>query len=73
MKIALVDVEDAHQRVLALQDMGITPFAQPYRDHGGGEPPENQHRSTRWINNKAAFNSCAWEDNCGTRRKENGR
>ena len=26
------DVEEAHRRVLALREMGVEPFAQPYRD-----------------------------------------
>lgn len=60
--VLVQDVADAHQRVLALRDMGITPFAQPYRDFDGGEPSEEQRKFARWVNIKAAFNSCRWED-----------
>ena len=55
-------VEDAHRRVLALRDMGITPFAQPYWDYDGGEPTAEQKAFARWVNKKSAFMSCAWED-----------
>jgi len=69
--VLVQNVDDAHRRVQALRDMGITPFAQPYRDYDGGEPPEDQRRFARWVNNKAAFNACTWEDYCG--RRANGR
>jgi len=36
--VLVQDVEDAHRRVLALEKMGVLPFAQPYRDFDGGEP-----------------------------------
>ncbi len=71
--VLVQDVEDAHRRVLALRDMGITPFAQPYRDYDGREPPEDQRRFARWVNNKAAFNACTWENYRKNRRKGNGR
>ena len=56
------DVEDAHRRVLALRDMGVTPFAQSYRDYDGGEPTDEQQRFARWVNQKVLFKSCNWED-----------
>ena len=56
------DVEDAHHRVMALRDMGVTPFAQPYRDYDGGEPTDEQQKFARWVNQKVLFKSCAWED-----------
>lgn len=56
------DVEEAHRRVLALRDMGITSFAQPYRDYNGGEPSREQKAFARWVNMKAAFKSCKWEE-----------
>ena len=55
------DVEDAHRRVLALRDMGVTPFAQPYRDYDGGEPTDEQRNFARWVNQKVLFKSCGWE------------
>lgn len=56
------DVEEAHRRVLALCDIGITPFAQPYRDYDGGEPTLEQKAFAQWVNKKSVFKSCKWED-----------
>lgn len=56
------DVDEAHERVLALKEMGITPFAQPYRDFNGGEPTQLQKDFARWVNNKAVFNTCTWSE-----------
>lgn len=56
------DVEDAERRALALDKMGVTPFAQPYRDYDGGEPTQKQKAFARWVNNKAVFRSCKWAD-----------
>ena len=58
----VTDVDEAHRRVLALDAMGVLPFAQPYRDFDGGEPTAEQRRFARWVNMRAAFKSCAWED-----------
>ena len=46
------DVEEAHRRVQALWEMGVEPFAQPYRDYDGGEPTDEQRRFARWVNQK---------------------
>ncbi len=62
------DVADAHRRVLALRDMGVLPFAQPYRDFEGGEPAEEQKAFARWVNHRAVFRSCSWEDYRDSRR-----
>lgn len=56
------DVEEAHSRVLALREMGVLPFAQPYWDYDGGEPTVEQRAFARWVNNRAAFKSCSWEE-----------
>ena len=56
------DVEEAHRRVLALRDMGVEPFAQPYRDYNGGEPTEEQNAFARWVNRKSLFKICTWEE-----------
>ena len=56
------DVEEAHHRVLALREMGVEPFAQPYRDYDGGEPPAEQMAFARWVNRKSLFKSCSWEE-----------
>lgn len=56
------DVEDAHQRVMTLREMGIEPFAQPYWDYDGGEPNLEQKAFARWVNHRAILHSCTWED-----------
>ena len=72
--VLVQDVADAHQRVLALEEMGITAFAQPYRDYNGGEPPNEQKAFARWVNIRSVHNSCTWENyNDARRRTRNGR
>ncbi len=66
--VLVKDVADAHQRVLALRNMGILPFAQPYRDFEKGEPTEEQKAFARWVNRRPVFQSCAWEDYRKSRR-----
>ena len=56
------DVEDAHQRVMTLREMGIEPFAQPYWDYDGGEPNLEQKAFAQWVNHRAILHSCTWED-----------
>lgn len=60
--VLVQDVQEAHWIVERLNFNGITPFAQPYRDYGGGEPTDEQKLFARWVNNKAVFNSCTWEE-----------
>ena len=72
--VLVQDVPDAPRRVLALEKMGITPFAQPYRDYDGGEPPNEQKAFARWVNIRSVHNSCTWENYNDTRRRtRNGR
>lgn len=72
--VLVEDVEDAHQRVLALERMGVLPFAQPYRDFDSGEPTEEQKAFARWVNIRSVHNSCTWEEYDDTgRRGQNGR
>ena len=56
------DVAEARRIVTALRDMGVEPFAQPYRDYNGGEPAAEQQAFARWVNQKAVFKSCSWEE-----------
>ena len=56
------DVEEAHRRVLALREMGVEPFAQPYRDYDGGKPTEEQRLFANWVNKKSTFKACTWEE-----------
>jgi hypothetical protein len=60
--VLVQDIKTAHKICVTLDDWGITPFAQPYRDFDGGEPTEEQKDFARWVNNKAVFHSCAWQD-----------
>ena len=63
--VLVQDVEESHKRILALRDMGVEPFAQPYRDYDGGEPTAEQKRLARWVNMRAAFQSCSFEEFTG--------
>lgn len=60
--VLVQDVGAAERRAIALRKMGVTPFAQPYRDFDGGEPTREQKAFARWCNNKAIFKSCTWKD-----------
>ncbi len=60
--VLVEDVDDAHRRVLALEKLGILPFAQPYRDFDGGEPTDEQKAFARWVNIRPVHKSCTWEE-----------
>ena len=68
--VLVEDVEDAHRRVLALERMGVLPFAQPYRDYNGGEPTNEQKAFARWVNALPVHKSCTWETYYNSRRKK---
>ena len=54
--VLVQDVESAERRVIALRKVGADPFAQPYRDlTTNTEPPLEQRRFARWVNDKAIF------------------
>lgn len=44
------DVADAHERVKFLLDLGVDPFAQPYRDWQGTPPTQKQRDFANWVN-----------------------
>ena len=56
------DIDESHERILAMKDMGLDVFAQPYRDFDGGEPSLAQKRLANWCNKKSVFKSCTWEE-----------
>lgn len=56
------DVQEAHDRIVALENMNVNAFAQPYRDFNGGEPTQEQKDLARWCNMKATFKSCKFEE-----------
>lgn len=60
--VLVQDIQQAHEIVTTLEKWGITPFAQPYRDYDGGEPPEIQKHFARWVNCKQLFKSCTWDE-----------
>lgn len=59
------DIDSALKRVLALRDMGVDPFAQPYRDYENHEPAAELKRFARWVNHKAIFKTVKWEEYTG--------
>lgn len=73
--VLVQDVAQAHEIVTTLDKWGITPFAQPYRDYDGSEPPNIQKDFARWVNHKATFKSCSWEEykgKMGIKNADNG-
>lgn len=57
------DVAEALKRINALRKLGVSPFAQPYRDFDNRiEPTTQQRRLARWCNHKAIFKSVEFKD-----------
>ena len=56
------DVEEAHDRILKLESMGVTAFAQPYIDFDGGKPTDEQKYLARWCNNKTVFHTVPFSE-----------
>lgn len=57
------DIPDALERVEALKELNLDPFAQPYRDYKTySEPTAEQKRFTRWVNRKAIFKTVTYEN-----------
>lgn len=57
------DIQDALERVEFLRELGVDPFAQPYRPPGSKEEPEKPLKHfARWVNHKAVFKSVSWSD-----------
>ena len=59
MNIGLIDVDGHNFPNLALMRLSA------YRDYDGGEPTDEQRRLARWVNMRAAFASCNFEDFTG--------
>jgi hypothetical protein len=52
------DIESAERRAVALREMGVDVFAQPYRDFENNlEPNDDMRALARWVNRKAIFKS----------------
>ena len=52
------------ERVMILRELGVNPFAMGYINFHDPHYKKSCEikRFCRWVNMKAAFNSCAWED-----------
>ncbi len=51
-------IKDAHHRAMFLKNLGLDPFAQPFRElENNTEPTNEQNRFSRWVNHKAIFNT----------------
>lgn len=46
-----------YERVMTLRELGCMPFVMPY-----DKSQPYQKAFTRWVNNRAVFKSCSWED-----------
>lgn len=49
--------EQDMERVMTLKDMGAMPFVMPYNKANA-----YQNAFARWVNDRAVFNSCTWEE-----------
>jgi hypothetical protein len=57
------DVAEANERCSILKKLGVSPFAQPYRDFENNiQPTAEQKRFARYVNQKAIFKSIEWEE-----------
>ena len=56
------ELDDALERVRMLKGMGVDPFAQPFIGNDGKPAPKQHRHFARWVNHKATFKSCRWED-----------
>lgn len=60
--VLVKEVEDAHDRVLFLQSLNVTPFAQPYRDLEGTEPTFKQRTFARWCDQPRIRKTTPWPE-----------
>jgi hypothetical protein len=57
------DVTEANERCRILKNLGVSPFAQPYRDFENNiQPTAEQKRFARYVNHKAVFKTVGWEE-----------
>lgn len=57
------DIPDALERVMFLDYLKLDPFCQPYRDFKTNKEPDKILKQfCRWVNHKAIFRSCTWEE-----------
>lgn len=57
------DIPDALERVIFLDYLKLDPFCQPFRDFKTNiEQTRELKQFCRWVNHKAIFKSCTWEE-----------
>ena len=56
------DVDEAYQRIKALDELGVDPFAQPYRDFETNYIDPEHKRLARWCNHKGIHKTVKFED-----------
>jgi hypothetical protein len=61
--VLVKDIPDANERCNILKKLGVTPFAQPYRDFESRKLPSREQRDfARYVNHKAIFNTIEFKD-----------
>ncbi len=60
--VLVKDVDDAHDRVLFLESLNVTPFAQPYRDWESTEPTYMQKCFAGWCNRPPIRKTTPWPE-----------
>nr|DAE47064.1 MAG TPA: Radical SAM superfamily [Caudoviricetes sp.] len=61
--VLVKDINDAYTRVMKMRELGVSPFAQPYRDFENNiQPTQIQKDFARWVNHKAIFKSVEWKN-----------
>ncbi len=56
------DIPSALTRAIFCRELKTDPFAQPYRNIKGDEPPKILKHFSRWVNHKAIFKTVDWND-----------
>lgn len=56
------DVDDAHERVMFLEGLNVTPFAQPYLDWEGTDPTYKQKMFAGWCNKPPIRRTTPWPE-----------
>lgn len=59
------DIDEAYQRIKALDKLGVEPFAQPYRDFETNYVNPDHKRLARWCNHKAIHKTIKFEEYVG--------
>ena len=60
--VLVKDIQDALIRVNYLDDLGLDPFAQPYRNFENNYVDPEQKKFARWVNRKQIFRTIKYEN-----------